>query len=101
MWVLQLNPMTANAERVVPVAGADTREALEAFLNLQLAPEPYKDGNWYKVFRQGGTLEWFNPPLGDESFIGVPAFVNVGTEDDWAREAVERFGALRRELYLV
>jgi hypothetical protein len=101
MWVLQLNPMTANAERVTPVACADTREALEAFLNLQLADAPYQDGQWHKVFRQGSTLEWFNPPFGDQAFINVPAFVDIGTEDDWAREAVERYRHFLTELYFV
>lgn len=101
MWVLQLNPMTANAERVVPVAGADTREALEAFLNLQLAEQPYQDGQWSKVFRQGSPLEWYNPPFGDQAFIHVPAFVDIGTEEDWAREAVEQYRAFRMEVYLV
>jgi hypothetical protein len=101
MWVLQLNPMTANAERVVPVACAETRQQLEAFMNEQTAPEPYRDGQWGKVFRQGSTLEWFNPPFGDESFIGTPAFVDIGTEDDWAQEAIQRYRDFLMQVYHV
>src|SRR5208282_1970651 len=100
MWVLQLNPMTANAERVVPVACAETREQLQAFMNEQ-AVEPYQDGQWGKVFRQGSMLEWYNPPCGGQAFIDIPAFVDIGTEEDWAREAVERYRHFLMEVYHV
>ena len=88
MWALQLNPMTANAERVVPVAVAETPEALLALLENETV-EPYKDGEWRKVFRQGGILEWYNPPMNGAAWIGVPAIANIGTEEDWINDAVE------------
>jgi hypothetical protein len=90
MFVLQLNPMTSNAENVVPVVRAETREAIEALLNSETV-EPYTDGQWRKVFRQGGMLEWYNPPMGGESWIGVPAIADIGTADDWARLAREEY----------
>jgi hypothetical protein len=92
MFVLQLNPMRSNAENVVPVARAKTREELEAFIARERV-EPYvTDGQWHKVFRAGGPLEWFNAPdtLG-EAWIGVPAIVYVGVRQDWMDEAGERY----------
>jgi hypothetical protein len=97
MWILQLNPMTGQAENVVPIVRAESREALEAFVNAETV-EPYQDGRFHKVFRQGGTLEWFNPPFGDQAFINVPAFVDIGTEEDWAARARERFQQIQFDI---
>ena len=99
MWVLQLNPMTDRAEEVRPVAVADTPQALVDFLEAQTAPEPYRDGNYYKVFRQGSVLEWYNPPLGGHAFIGVPAIIDIGTAEDWADRARREYDAVTSQLY--
>ena len=92
MFVLQLNPMRSNAENVIPVARAETREALLALLQSE-AVEPYTtDNQWRKCFRQGGLLEWFNDPGPHmEPWIGVPAIVDIGTREDWMRQAGERY----------
>lgn len=92
MMILQLNPMTANYERLTAVARAETREALEAFL-LSEKVEPYSDsdgesmcgGRLNKSFRKGGPLEYFNPPDRNE------CFVEVGTAEDWAEQAREQY----------
>ncbi len=97
MWVLQLNPMTANAEQVIPVVYAETREQLEAFLTSETV-EPYQDGPWGKVFRQGSLLEWFNPPYGENAFMNVPAFVDIGSAEDWAMQAIKRYHDLLNEI---
>jgi hypothetical protein len=99
MWILQLNPMTDRAEAVRWVAVADTPQALEQFLADQTAPEPYKDGNYYKVFRQGSVLEWFNPPLGGHASFGNPAIFDIGTAEDWADRARNEFVAVTNQLY--
>lgn len=96
MFVLQLNPMRGSAQRVVPAARAETREALLELLRSERV-EPYKDsagGNilWHKCFRKGGQLEWFNDPGPSmESWIGVPAIIDVGTREDWMAEAARRY----------
>lgn len=90
MWILRLNPMVSNAETVVPIVRAETREELEAFIVAETV-EPYQDGQWHKVFRKDGPLEWCNPPMDGTAWIGVPAIVDVGTEQDWAIRAVEEF----------
>jgi len=97
MWILQLNPMTGQAENVVPVVRAESREALEAFMVAESGPM-YMDGRWSKCFKQGGLLEWFNPPFGDQAFINVPCFVDIGTEDDWAARARERFQQIQFDI---
>jgi len=96
MFVLQLNPMRSNAENVIPVARAEKREDLLALLQREAVPY-YKDEEpggyvWGKSFRKGGPLEWFNDPgPGLEPWIGVPAIVDIGTRDDWAQSAAERY----------
>lgn len=74
MYVLVLNDMRmSQIEQTMPVARAATREALEALLQRESVP-PWRDGQWGKSFRQGGPLEWFNPPFGVDRYI-----VEVGT----------------------
>ena len=86
MFVLQLNPMTSNAENVVPICRAETEQQLLDLLERE-AVEPYiTDDRWHKVFRKDGPLEWYNPPGPDgTAWIGVPAIIDAGTEDDWAQ----------------
>jgi hypothetical protein len=95
MYILQLNPITSNAEHVVPVARAETREELLALLQREKV-EPYREPadshRWYKVYRKGGPLEWYNDPGPMmQPWIGVDAILDIGTRDDWARSAAERY----------
>lgn len=87
MYLLQLNPITANAERVVPICYASTIEELETFLRENIV-EPYRDGYFIKHFRKGSILENYNPPddLG-ESWINVPSIVYIGTVEEWMENA--------------
>jgi hypothetical protein len=85
MWVLLLNDMRMpKIEMLEPVARAETKEALIAYLGSQEV-ETYQDGQWNKVYRKGGSLEWYNPPSDDLSFR------DVGHEDDWAANARQRY----------
>ena len=84
MWVLQLNDMRASQIEIVhPVARAETREALQAFMDRERV-EPYNDERWGKSFRQGGPLEWCNPP-----FSGDRAIVHVGSREEAAQRAAD------------
>lgn len=67
MWFLYLNRMTEGAEHrcLVAYAGSKRKAELEAWVAGELAPEPYYDGQWHKVFRKGSRLEWYNPPEHD------------------------------------
>ena len=96
MFVLQLNPMTSNAEMVQPIAVAETREALENYLKSERV-EPYQtDGRWNKVFRQGGPLEWFN----DTAFFDEK-IVDIGTADEWAQKVRDQYDQLVARLIQV
>ena len=91
MWILQLNPMTANAESVVAVARAETKEALEDLLESE-SVEPYPDTRFRKCYRKGGPLEWFNPPsLTGEAWIGRDAIYEVITLEVWLKSAEEEY----------
>jgi len=64
------------SEILEPAFRADTREELVAFLARERV-DPYRDGRWGKVYRQGGPLEWFNEPMGFEE---ERAFVEIDIE---------------------
>ena len=69
-WVLYLNDMRMPKIEYAELAVvAPTRERIMEILAAETV-EPYRDGQWAKTFRQGGPLEWFNPP--PESFGQVP-----------------------------
>ena len=62
IWKLNLNPMTANTERSNLVALAYSKESMVTWLKEQMAPEPYTDGNWFRVFKKESSLENYNLP---------------------------------------
>lgn len=67
-FVLALNDMRmSNIENTMIACKADTREALERLLQNERVPGGWRDGQWGKTFKQGGILEWFNPP---DQFFG-------------------------------
>lgn len=72
-WILQLNDMRhPKSEILTIVARAETKEELETFLGREKVVT-YKDEQWNKAYRQGGPLEWFNPPFAQD-----PTFVDYG-----------------------
>ena len=67
MWMLSLNDMRhSKSEELTNVAYAETKEELIDFLSREKV-ESYSiedgDKTWGKEYRQGGPLEWFNPPV--------------------------------------
>lgn len=87
MWVLLLNDMRhAHIEQLTPVARAETKEQLIAFLQRETV-EPYQDDHWSKTFKKGGPLEWFNPPWSNEP----EHYQDVQSEDEWAEAARRRY----------
>ena len=88
MWVLVLNDMRAsNVENTQPRFRADTKEQLIALLETEKV-DPYRDDQWGKNYRKGGSLEWMNPPWSAEEGEHL---VNVGNEDSWAAGARQRY----------
>ena len=82
IWILELAEMHGGVDKATPVAVFDSLEKLKYFYNSQLAPEPYTDGQWHKVFKRGSILEWFNScDTLDELPYQQRAFGGVGS--DW------------------
>lgn len=90
MFLLRLNPMTANAERNNVVARAETVEALIAFVESERV-EFYRDGGYGKCFRQGGPLEWYNPPDDNPWY---PCFHDIGTLDEAIQDTVKSWNEM-------
>lgn len=63
-WGLVLNPMRGRTEEKRFLAVSDSRDELRTAWQAERV-EPYADENWRKSYRQGGQLEWFNPPFSD------------------------------------
>lgn len=63
IYTLGLNPMMGRSEERRIVALSTDYNKLVAWYRDQLAPEPWRDGQWYKEFRAGSPLEWFNPAI--------------------------------------
>ena len=80
MWILQLNDMRSpKSEYLTVVASADTKEALESYMQKEIAEVSYRevdseyDTTWAKFFKKDGPLEWFNEPtMGAYTDIGTP-----------------------------
>jgi hypothetical protein len=78
LFVLMLNDMRSmHYEDTGPVARAETAEELQALIDKEKV-EPYRgkgpnhhqaDKTYTKNFREGGPLEWYNPPRGNEAGI--------------------------------
>lgn len=65
-FALILNPMQGRCEEQRVIAASDSREELKAAWDAEKV-EPYRDGQWYRSYRKGGPLEWFNPPMGGDT----------------------------------
>lgn len=78
IYYLVMNPVTDRAESGKITVMSDTKQRLIDFYNEQHVPV-YDDGNFRKVFKQGGPLEWYNPVW---SFDGLDTFGH-GIHVDW------------------
>lgn len=60
-YALVLNTMLSpNIENIATVKTSNSRQELVDWYKEQLAPEPWKDGQWSKIFKKDSPLEWFN-----------------------------------------
>lgn len=92
MWILQLNDMrSSKIEQLTTICRSENKEDLTILISRELV-EPYRDGNWYKVFRQGGFLEWFNPP---DIYSGI---VKIDTLEEWLINAKNQYNSIIQEI---
>lgn len=61
MYKLMLNPMTDRVESSRIVAVSDDYERLVNWYMSQFSTTAWTDDNWYKVFKSGSAIEWYNP----------------------------------------
>jgi hypothetical protein len=88
VWLLQLNDMRSpQIEIMTPVLYGHTLEEIRAFVHAERVPN-YRDDRWGKSFRQGGPLEWYNPPFEQDASVIrlelVPQLVESGVASVYA-----------------
>ncbi len=87
MWILFMNDMrSAKIEYIEAVARSETKEGLLSFMEGEKV-ETYRDGNWSKSYKQGGSLEWKNPPF---DFEHDNTFLDLGTRDEFIKRSADR-----------
>jgi hypothetical protein len=87
---LVLNMMRNKTESLTLVCVSNNRQEIEDLLAAERV-EPYSDvgpgafgdydQTFYKVYRRGGPLEWYNPPGGIYDLTGIAEF----RRDGWRR----------------
>ena len=101
IWKLIMNPMTTNTEHNQLLVISDDRQKLLDWYKLQFADEPYFSvgenyfpakgdfpvqhdlhHRYYKVFKQGTPLEWFNPIDNED----IPNRYGQGISFEWVNE---------------
>jgi hypothetical protein len=84
LFKLLLNHMTDRAESISLAAVAYSKDSLLEWEKEQRAAEGYRDEHGYhKVYKQGSTLEWFNPCRNpDFEFVKFGG----GVSDQWVDE---------------
>lgn len=89
MFALYLNPVTARAEKYIPVAITDTKERLEKFL-MDEKCERHNDGQYTRFFKEG-LLHNYNPPYrnGRNSFGVLEGIVKVISKEELQRRHEE------------
>lgn len=87
VYKLILNDMRdAHVETCTIAAISTEYEKLVEWYKSQIAPEPWRDGRWHKVFAEGTPLEWYNPVYNLELNAYDP--FDQGIRDEWVREEV-------------
>lgn len=81
MYKLILNPMTDCCESAHIVAISDDYTRLVNWYMGQLATVPWRDDRWYKVFKSGSTIEWYNQC--DRLGLNDVDYWGHGISDEW------------------
>ena len=94
VYYLIMNPVTDRAESGKITMMSTNRDSLiTAYENERV--EVYDDGNFRKVFKLGGPLEWFNPVW---TFDGRDTFGH-GLSEDWVD--MENLNNIQSKYYFV
>ena len=94
IYYLIMNPVTDRAESGrIAMMSTSKADLISAYENESVAV--YDDGNFRKVFKQGGPLEWYNPVW---TFEGVDPFGH-GLSEDWVD--VDNLQQLKDKYYFI
>lgn len=94
IYYLIMNPVTDKAESgKIALMSTEKDKLIAVYENERVGV--YNDGNFSKVFRQGGPLEWYNPVW---TFEGVDHFGH-GLSEDWVD--VENLPHIKSKYYFV
>jgi hypothetical protein len=94
VYYLIMNQVTDRAESGKIAMMSTSKDSLiSAYENERVAV--YNDGNFSKVFKQGGPLEWFNPVW---TFEGRDTFGH-GLSEDWID--MENLSYVKSKYYFV
>lgn len=83
LFILCLNPMRDRIEARRPVILATSLEKLKEWYFEQKADKPYDDNGYYKEFKKGSELEWFNPLSNENMNWGEVSSYGHGVFFDW------------------
>ncbi len=85
VYKLVLNHVRDKCEESRIVAISGNYNKLVEFYNSCLAPEPWRDGRYSKVFKEGSPLEWYNPANIE---LNKTDYWGCGISDEWIIERV-------------
>lgn len=85
IYLLVMNDMRDRCEGATIAAISTNYDYLVNWYKEQFATEPYYDGNWYKVFKKGSILEWYND-INCNIELNNCDFFGHGIKDMWIDE---------------
>lgn len=90
VFLLVMNDMRDRCEGATIAAISTDYDYLVNWYREQFATEPYRDKepydehSWYKAFKKGSVLEWYNPISNTE--LNHCDYFNRGIKDMWINE---------------
>jgi hypothetical protein len=85
VYKLVMNNMTfPKIEMCEIVAVSTDYQKLIDWYKSQLANEGWRDGQWFKSFKKGSALEWYNPVSNLDLDVYRP--FNQGIQEEWITE---------------
>lgn len=98
VYKLILNDMRSPKIEMSEIVALSTDyQKLVDWYTSQIAPEGWRDGQWYKSFAEGSPLEWYNPASSLELNANYP--FGQGISDEWITEDI-LINGISRYLYI-
>jgi hypothetical protein len=89
MWILRLNDMRSSKIEILTTIGyAETKEALKNFLQSNSTTGYREEDKWWKVYKKGSILEWYNAPYDSDDMYH---FVDIGSLEERIEKLVTEY----------